>query len=224
MVASREPDDRNSHAQSGGSRDPDTDELLIRAHSGDGQAVDRLVARHRSRLRRLIEVHLDRRLAARVDPSDIIQETLVDATRKLPRYLRERPLPFYPWLRQLALERIIRNYRQHVRAASRSVRREAAPGLRLPDHSAVRLAKLLVSAGSSPSHQLLREEQSAQVREVIENLSARDRDVLVLRFLEQLSTGEIAAVLCLTEAGVKSRLRRALERFTAAWRQRGGHE
>ena len=81
---------------------PDTDHLIEQASQGDNRARQELLARHRRRLRRMIEVHFDRRLAARVDPSDVVQEALVEAARLLDTYLRDRPLPFYPWLRQLA--------------------------------------------------------------------------------------------------------------------------
>ena len=81
---------------------PDTDLLLDRAASGDSAARQQLLERHRRRLQKMISLRLDRRLAARVDPSDVVQEALADAGRKLDDYLRDRPLPFYPWLRQLA--------------------------------------------------------------------------------------------------------------------------
>src|SRR4051812_46191638 len=85
----------------------DTEELLDRAGQGDGEARQRLLARHRHRLRQMITVRLDRRLAARIDPSDIVQEALADAARGLDDYLRDRPVPFYPWLRRLAWERLV---------------------------------------------------------------------------------------------------------------------
>src|ERR1700757_2715447 len=89
-----------------------------------------LLDRHRDRLRRMVAVRLDPRLAAGVDPSDVVQEALAKADAKLDRYLRERPLPFYPWLRQLAQERLIDLHRRHVQARRRSVtREEAAAGL-----------------------------------------------------------------------------------------------
>ena len=103
---------------------PDTEDLLVQASAGDGVARDRLLARHRIRLRNMIAWRLDRRLAARVDPSDVVQEVLVEADGKLDRYLRDRPIPFYPWLRELACERLLTLHRRHVQAAKRSVRRE----------------------------------------------------------------------------------------------------
>src|SRR5688572_24021646 len=115
----------------------DTDDLIERASRGDGSAVQTLLAAHRDRLRRMVAARLDRRLAARIDPSDVVQEALADATRKLPEYLRARPISFYPWLRQLAWERVVKLHHRHIDAGKRSVRREACP---LPGESALQLA------------------------------------------------------------------------------------
>ena len=86
--------------------EPDTDVLLDAAAGGDAAARGRLLERHRARLRRMLALRLDRRLAARVDPSDLVQETLAEADKRLDAYLRDRPLPFYPWLRQIAGNRL----------------------------------------------------------------------------------------------------------------------
>ena len=112
---------------------PDTDELLGLAADGDAAARADLLARHRSRLRRMVAYRLDRRLAARVDPSDVVQEVLAEADRQLDHYLRERPLPFYPWLRRLAWERLVKLHNRHLGAQRRSVRREEPGVLALPD-------------------------------------------------------------------------------------------
>src|SRR5262245_17814507 len=119
---------------------PDTDQLLDRAGSGDDAARGQLLTRHRDRLRKMVAFHLDRRVAARVDPSDVVQEALADAARELSDYLRRRHVPFYPWLRQLAWDRLVELHRRHVRAGKRSVTREEPGVLALPDESAVELA------------------------------------------------------------------------------------
>jgi RNA polymerase sigma-70 factor (ECF subfamily) len=193
--------------------DVDTEQLLRRARQGDGDARDQLLARHRQRLREAIAVRLDRRLAPRVDPSDVVQETLAEAARRLPDYLRDRPLPFYPWLRQLALERLIDLHRHHVRAGKRSVEREERSLPPLPDESATALAQRLFARGSSPSARLRRREVAGRVQAALLQLAERDRELLVLRHLEQMSTRDIAAVLGLSEGAVKMRLLRALERM-----------
>lgn len=190
---------------------PDTEQLLRRAAAGDPTATGQLLQRHRKRLRRMVAVHMDRRLAARVDPSDVVQEALAEATCRLVKYLRERPLPFYPWLRQLAWDHLAELHRRHVRARKRSVEREELPAL--PDRSALELADRLLDPGSSPSAALQRQERRQRVRTALAALSERDREVLVLRHLEQLPPGEIAAVLGLSEGAVYTRHLRALRRL-----------
>ena len=104
--------------------DAETEDLLHPAAGGDQIALAQLLDRHRQPLRRMIAVRLDRRLSARLDPSDVVQEALADAVRKLDQYARERPLPFYPWLRQLAADRLALAHRSHIKVAARSVRSE----------------------------------------------------------------------------------------------------
>src|SRR6478736_6223767 len=102
----------------------ETEVLLDPAAAGDEIALGRLFERYRGRLRRMIGVRIDCRLAARLDPSDIVQEALADASRKLQTYARERPLPFYPWLRRLAVERLAQAHRYHIKATGRTIGRE----------------------------------------------------------------------------------------------------
>jgi RNA polymerase sigma-70 factor, ECF subfamily len=85
-----------------------------------------LLARHRERLRRMVAVRMDRRLSPRLDPSDVVQEALAEADRHLDEYVHEQPLPFYPWLRQFAWQRL-----RHLTAAEEPAGRRAGiiPGL-----------------------------------------------------------------------------------------------
>jgi RNA polymerase sigma-70 factor (ECF subfamily) len=191
---------------------PDTDVLLDRAAAGDQRARQQLLGRHRDRLKKMIALRLDRRLVARVDPSDVVQEALADADRKLDAYLRDRPLPYYPWLRRLALERLIKLHQRH-RARKRAIGREEYRLQALPDQSVLELAQKLIDPVSGPSQELLREELRRRVRAALERLSERDRTLLVLRYLEQFSTREIAAELDTTEGAVKTRHVRALARL-----------
>ena len=194
---------------------PDTEELLRRAGQGDREARQSLLGRHRERLKQMVAVRLDRRLAARVDPSDVVQEALLDAAQELSDYLRQRPLPFYPWLRQLAWERLIELHRRHLQAQRRSVKREEPLAPHLSDQSAMQLADRVLARQSSPSDRAVRSELRLRVRAALDRLGERDREILVLRHLEQLSTKETAAVLRLSEGGVKIRHLRALERLRA---------
>jgi RNA polymerase sigma-70 factor (ECF subfamily) len=100
------------------------DDLLQRAAGGDHRAQAELLARYRVRLRRMIEMRLDRRLGARADPSDIVQETMKTALVRLPDYFADPRISFYPWLRRIAADRLADAYRMHVAAERRSVLKE----------------------------------------------------------------------------------------------------
>ncbi len=205
----------------------DTDTLIRKARQGDRVAREQLLVRHRGRLRQMIAFRLDPRVAARVDPSDVVQEALTDASRKLSEYLKHRPIPYYPWLRQLALERLVKLHRRHIQAQKRSVTREEDWLPPLPDESAVELADRLgaagvgAHAGGTPVGRLLREELRRRVRTILEQLGPRDREVLVLRHLEQMSPREMSAVLGISEGAVRVRHLRALQRFRQFLRQAG---
>lgn len=190
--------------------EPDTDELIARAQGGDSRAREKLLVRHRDRLKQMVALRLDRRLAKRVDSSDVVQEALTDAAEKLSAYLEKPPLPFYPWLRRLAWERIVKLHEHHLAAAKRDVRREEPW---LSHESALALAKRIMPHGTSPSQRAARAEMHGRVQAALAQLRERDREVLVLRYLEQLTTRESAAVLGITENAVKVRHLRALERL-----------
>jgi RNA polymerase sigma-70 factor, ECF subfamily len=195
--------------------DRETDELLKSVRRGDERAREQLLNRYRERLRRMVAVRIDPRLAPRLDPSDVVQEALAEAAVGLDEYLSQPPLPFYPWLRHFAWDRMIELHRFHLNAQRRSVARERPLELPLPDHSAVALGCQLAAGGTSPSHRLIRDELQQRVRQAMAALSPHDKEVLVLRYLEGLTTAETASVLRLSEGAVKSRHMRAIVRLRA---------
>ena len=200
----------------------DTDELLQHAEAGNDEAVTELLQRHRSRLRRMVAVRIDPRLSARVDPSDVVQESLTEAARQLPAYFKQRPLPFYPWLRQLAWTRLVKLHQHHIQAQKRSINREVSNDMVLSDQSAMQLATQLSAPGATPSGELMQKEMRQRVRDSLNQLAEHHREVLVLWYLEQLTAKEIAPILNLTPAGVKSRHRRALQRLIALLNREDG--
>jgi RNA polymerase sigma-70 factor (ECF subfamily) len=191
----------------------ETEELVRLASGGDKSAERRLMGRHRGRLRRMVAVHLDQRLVARVDPSDVVQETLMIAYGRLPGYLQQQPIPFYPWLRQIAWNRLLDLHRTHVKASKRTVTREEDWEMALSEHSANQLAQRLMARGLSPSEGAMREELRCRIQVALARLPAVYREVLVMRQLERLSITEIAAALGIAEGTVKSRHFRALEKI-----------
>jgi RNA polymerase sigma-70 factor (ECF subfamily) len=193
----------------------DTEELIARARAGERAAGEELLTRHRERLGRMVGVYFDRRMAARLDPSDVVQDALLEASQKLSDYLRRSPVAFYPWLRRLAWEHLVKLRQRHLVAQRRCTAREEQQRLSLPDESAEDLARRLVDPGSSPSNRLVRQEQQERMRAALAQLPERDQEILVMRYLEQLSISEIAVVLELNEGAVKMRHTRSLRRLAA---------
>src|SRR3954452_13186247 len=127
---------------------PDADKtrsLLHRAAAGDAAAVDDLLAGHRDPLRRAVELRLDPALARRVDASDVVQDVMIEAHRRLGEYLLNPVMPFHLWLRHLAKDRLIDAHRFHRQAQRRSLDREqaTAPPAWAGDSSVQLLAQLL---------------------------------------------------------------------------------
>lgn len=186
----------------------DTDDLLRRAEIGDAIATEQLFNRYRRRLRRMVTVHLDRRLASRIDPSDVVQEAMIEAHRLLPGYLVHRPVAFYPWLKQIATNRLIDLHRRHLLARRRSVRRES--GSRPSDDlSSQKLADQLLSQDHA-SARLIRQELRDRVQQALEQLPSELREVLILRHLERMPVAEVAERMQIAEGTVRSRQFRAL--------------
>ena len=101
-----------------------TAQLLAKARQGDGDAVNRLLERHREAVRRMIDLRMDQVLKRRVDASDIVQEVMIEANRRLRHYLEDPVMPFHLWLRQMAKDRLIDAHRRHRGAARRNMDRE----------------------------------------------------------------------------------------------------
>jgi RNA polymerase sigma-70 factor (ECF subfamily) len=195
------------------SSDSRTDALLGRVAAGDGAAAAELLGRHRDRLKQMVRARIDPRLARRVDPSDVVQDVLLVAARKVGDYAASRPLPFYPWLRQLALRRLIDLERRHIQAARRSVRLEERPHPQLSDASLNLLARRLLSRELGPVSELVQRESRRKLHETFARLEERDREILLLRYLEGLDLSEAAAVLSIAPNAARMRHLRALQRL-----------
>lgn len=183
-----------------------TDELLRAAGNGDRSAVNELIDMHRDYLRRVVELRLDRGLYRRVDVSDIIQETHIVATHRIQDFLRRRPMSFKLWLRAEAIQQIkMQRRKQH--ASRRSMERECF----LNDASSQLIARNLLQG--RPSQIFARKEQAEQIRRIIDSLPVNDREVILLRYVEELTNAEVAELLGIEAATARKRHGRALKRL-----------
>jgi RNA polymerase sigma-70 factor, ECF subfamily len=192
----------------------ETCELLNRAAAGDQEGWSGLLARHQDRLRRMVSLRLDRRLQGRIDPSDVLQESYLEAAAHLAEYLRQPSMPFFLWLRSITGHKLLELHRQHLgtqmRDAGREVSLEQGPW---PQASSAVLAAQLLGHEPRPSEAAMRAEMKFRLQEALDQMDPIDREVLVLRHFEQLSTAESAAVLGIKEAAAGKRYIRALKRL-----------
>ena len=194
----------------------ETNELLSQAAQGDGRGLGQLLNRDRERLRRMVALRLDWRIAARVDPSDVIQEAQLEATARLDEYLRNPRMPFFLWLRLITGQQLATLQRRHLAAQRRTATREVSLDRGgIPQASSAALAARLLGHLTGPSSAAIRNEVKQRLQAAIETMEPIDREVLTLRHFEQLTTAETAHELAISEEATKKRHIRALKRLKA---------
>lgn len=180
-----------------------TSQLLLRANAGEAEAFQQLVMRHLPVVRDLVRRRMRPKLQARLDRSDIVQDTQTVAFQRFQDYLERRPMPFRLWLLKTAHERILMAERAHIRAAKRTVDREVP----MPDLTSQRPVRHLPHG---PQSAVQIQEQAKCVRQCIAKLSDAYREILELRFFHQLTNGEAAELLEITPDSARKRFARAL--------------
>jgi len=187
---------------------------IERAAGGDQDAWRLLIERYNDRLRRMVMLRIDPRLHGRLDPSDVLQEVYLEASRQLADYLSNPVLPFFLWLRQLAGNRLFKLHRYHLDAQVRDAGRDL-PLHRggSPEASSAALAAQLLGRECRPSEAAVRAELKLRLQEALNLMDPLDREALVLRHFEQLTTAEAARVLEISEAAAGKRYLRALARL-----------
>jgi RNA polymerase sigma-70 factor (ECF subfamily) len=192
----------------------DDDDLLLRLEGGDEQALSELFTRHRERLRRMIRVRLDRRLQARIDSSDVLQEAYLEVARRAHDYIAAPDMPPYLWLRFLTGQTLLALHRRHLKAQMRDVGHEVSLRHRAtPQANSASLAEMLLGRLTSPTSAARRAEMQAKLQEVLSAMEPLDREVLGLRHFEELSNVEVAHVLGLSKTAASNRYMRALGRL-----------
>jgi RNA polymerase sigma-70 factor (ECF subfamily) len=190
--------------------------LLDKVRLGDDSARQDLLQQHREALRRMIALRLDPAIAARVDASDVVQEVLLEANRRLNVYLQKPDMPFPLWLRHLAKDHIIDAHRRHRQAQKRGVDREQpiVPAA-LADHSSVELAAHFMDPELTPASAAIQQEMERRLHRAITKLDDNDRDLILMRHFEQMANQDVAQALGLTEAAASMRYLRSLRRLKA---------
>ena len=185
----------------------ETNLLLEKIAEGDPSALDRLLESQREYLKRVAQSRVEPALAARVDASDIVQETQMVISKRIGDFIERRPTTLRLWMRQKLIEQLVDQRRRHAGARKRSVLREQ----QLSNVSSITIARKLLSR--TPSKILRRIELHEQVAKFVEQLGENDREILTLRHAEGLTNVEIADLLGIEPDTARKRHGRALRRI-----------
>ncbi|MEM9352258.1 MAG: sigma-70 family RNA polymerase sigma factor [Planctomycetota bacterium] len=195
---------------------PDTDkteQLLNDAREGRSEAVDRLLDRHRDAVRRMIDLRMDQVLKRRVDASDIVQEVMIEANRRLTDYLADPVMPFHLWLRQMAKDRLIDAHRRHRQTARRSMDREQPLAAASNSASGLDLLGQIRDQELTPAAAATWRELQRRFSEACEQLEPKDQEIVLMRHFEHLTNSEAADALELTPQAASMRYLRAMRRL-----------
>jgi len=191
-----------------------TQVLLDRVRDGDQAAVNGLLARHREAIKRMIDRRMDRVVQHRVDASDIVQDVMLEANRRLGDYLANPTMPFQLWLRHMARDRLIDAHRRHRVASNRSVDREVSvPQPGMDDRSADDVVAGIADRELTPAAAATWHELERRFAAAVEQLEEADRQIVLLRHFEHLSTADAAAALGLSKPAAGMRYLRAMRRL-----------
>ena len=194
---------------------PAAEKLLASALRGRSEDLGRLLELYRNYLHLLARTQIDLHLQGKVDPSDLVQETMLEAFRDFRQFRGGTEAELLGWLRRILVHNLARLVERHVGTQKRNVRREVSLHRRLADleRSSSNMEAALVSQWSSPSAQAQRRETAAILADQLARLKPDHRDVIVLRNLEGLSFEEVARRMGRTAGAVRMLWLRALDRL-----------
>lgn len=164
--------------------------------------------RYRPYLELLARMQFDRRLQAKLDPSDIVQQTMLQAYRALPDHRGDNSAQMAAWLRQILARNLTHTVRD-LQRDKRDVRRERSLQQNL-DQSSARLEAWLEGEQSSPSRIAERNEQLLQLAEAVAALPADQREAIELHYWHGWKLSEIAERLDRSVSAVGGLLHRGL--------------
>lgn len=191
-----------------------SDSALERLRDGDPEVLGELFDRYRQRLLHIIQIRMDRRLAARVDAEDVLQEIYLDAASRVQYYIQNHSGSFFIWLRLIATQTMANFYRRHLNTQMRDVRRDISISAGKASDSPTRpIAMQLIGHLTSPSRAAIRRESIQQLETAISSLRPVDREVIALRHFELLDNKEVAEILCIREKAASIRYIRAIKRL-----------
>jgi RNA polymerase sigma-70 factor (ECF subfamily) len=186
--------------------------LLRQAQTGDPDSLGQLLETYRAYLALLARLQIHRRLQGKIDPADVVQDVFLEAHRNLALFRGSTEAEFAAWLRQILAARLANLVRHYLGTKRRDLRLEREMAVALDESSRV-LDSGLVARQSSPSERAARCEQAVLLADALARLPYDQREVLVLRHLEELTFPEVAARIGRSVDSVKGLWTRGLDRL-----------
>ena len=169
------------------------------------KATAQTLDQFRPYLRLLAGVHLDPRLRGRLDPSDVVQQTLLQAVEKLDQFRGGSEAELAGWLRQILANKLADAVRELGRRVQECSLKAAL------DQSSAQLEAWLVAEQSSPSQQAERNEQVLRLTAALSALPQAQREALTLHHLHHWTLEEVSRHLGRTPAAVAGLIKRGLK-------------
>jgi RNA polymerase sigma-70 factor, ECF subfamily len=186
-------------------------QLLAALRDGDPAARETILARYRSWLQVLARMQINGRFRGKFDASDIVQQTLLEACRDLPKFRGGTEAELLGWLRKVLAHVLGHEFRRYAGTQRRDISCEVSLEQSLAQ-SSQRLGEMLAISGTSPSQQAANREQEVMLAEVLARLPDDHREVLMLRNLEGLAHEEVAQRMGRSVGAVRMLWVRALAR------------
>jgi RNA polymerase sigma-70 factor, ECF subfamily len=191
------------------SQPQETEVWIRRLQGGDAPALAELFGHYRLRLHQMVQLRMGTHLAVRIDPADVLQEVYLDAARKIHGYIQAPEVSPFVWLRGLTWDRLSKLQRHHLGAECRATGRE----IQLPEHSSATLVRQLIAPMAGPRTAAVGTELRDRMRQALDLLDDTDREVILMRYFEEMSNEEVAEVLELSPSATTMRHGRALMRL-----------
>lgn len=189
--------------------------LFQDARRGKPQALGPLLESFRNYFNLLAAAQIDKKLQVRCSPSDVVQETFLEAHRDFGQFIGKTQEEFLAWLRRILINNLMRSVDQHVRAQRRCVHREISLGEleKSLGRSAAGLEGVLAARDGSPSAIARRHEAALALADHLAGMSPDYREILILRHLKGLPFAEIAEQMNRTSGAVRMLWLRAMEQL-----------
>jgi RNA polymerase sigma-70 factor, ECF subfamily len=202
----------------------DEEALVLRLREGDRGALGDLFSLHRQRIWRMIRFRMDRRLAARIDPDDVLQEAFLAARTRIDNFLAEPHRSFFVWLRMIALQTLFDQHRHHIGAEMRNAARDVRIDQADSSNTSLCLAAQLAGTLTSPSQAAAGLEMMQQLEQAIASMAALDQEIIAMRHFEDLTNVESAEALGISPTAASNRYVRAIARLKEILTSLGGSE